>query len=292
MNVTRALSFLLISVFWALPGRAAEEPKPEYPPYVLGGTQLRTLPKSFNGRDYMLYVALPYSYWKHDPKKKYPVVYVCDGYWSFTLMNGLYGSLWYDKVVPEYITVGLGYAGEKLDYDKMRQWELSPVRLSMFGDTGHADKFLEALEREIIPFVEREYPADPQHRVIAGSSLGGLFSLYCLYTKPELFTGYIAISPAVFVGNGWMFEHEAEFSKSHPSLKARLFMSVGGYETPRFVESVRRFGGQIAERKYADLQYAFRLIEGERHGATTAEGMNRGLRFVFEPIAPESGPQP
>ena len=29
--------------------------------------------------------------------------------------------------VPELIIVGLGYAGEDLDYGKLRRWELSPV---------------------------------------------------------------------------------------------------------------------------------------------------------------------
>jgi len=282
------LAALLFAGRLAAAASAAERPK--YPEYVLGGTELRTLPRSANGRDYLLYVALPYSY-ATAPNKKYPVVFVCDGYWSFTRMVGLYSSLWYDQVVPEYITVGLGYAGENLDYDKMRQWELSPVRLSLFRDSGHAAKFLEAIEQEIIPFVEREYRADPRHRVLAGGSLGGLFTLYALFTKPELFDGYIAMSPAVGVGGGWMFNYETEFAKARRPLKGRLFMSVGGYEWPSFVDAAVRFHLQLAARKYPDLAYSFRVIDGERHGASNTEATNRGLRYVFEPIAPETGPQ-
>ena len=263
--------------------------RPKYPAYVLDGTELRTLPRSANGRDYLLYVALPYSY-KTEPGKKYPVVYMTDGYWTFTRMMGLYSSLWYDKAVPEFITVGIGYSGENPDCGNMRLWELSPVPMISLHPSGHAKEFLEAIEREIIPFVEREYRADPGHRVIGGGSLGGLFTLYAMLTKPELFDGYIAMSPSVGLGKDWIFKAEERFAASHRPLKGRLFMSVGGYESPGYVKDVQRFNDRLVERKYPDLAYSFRIIDGERHGASNAEGTNRGLRYVFEPLAPEVGP--
>lgn len=262
---------------------------PKYPEYVLRGTEVRILPRSANGRDYQLYVALPYTY-STDSKKKYPVVFMTDGYWSFTRMVGLYSSLWYDKVVPEYITVSLGYAGDNLDYGKLREWELSPVRMGLFGSSGHAAEFLEAIEKEIIPFVEREYRVDSSHRVIGGGSLGGLFTLYTMLTKPELFSGYIAMSPSVPLGGDWIFEYETKFAASHRPFKGRLFMTVGGYESPSFATSIQKFYDQLAGRKYPGLVSNFRVIDGERHGASNSEATNRGLRYVFEDIAPETGP--
>jgi hypothetical protein len=59
------------------------------------------------------------------------VVYVTDGYWDFAKLTTIHGSLVYDRVVSEYITVGIGYAGENPNYDLLRRWELSPVP---FGD--------------------------------------------------------------------------------------------------------------------------------------------------------------
>ena len=128
------------------------------------------------------------------------MLFVTDGYWDFpTLVTG-YDNLVYDKMVPEVIIVGLGYAGENLNYDKLRGWELSPVRLNfMDNSTGHAAEFLALLEQTIIPFIAQNYRADPACRMLAGSSLGGLFTLYTMYTKPELFQGYIAASPAIIV---------------------------------------------------------------------------------------------
>jgi hypothetical protein len=43
-------------------------------------------------------------------------------------------------------------------------------------------------------------------------------------------------------------------------------------------------------RKYPKLAYEFRIIDGERHAGNQTESYNRGLRFVFAPLAPEQGP--
>jgi len=267
------------------------KPPPAYPHFVFENTQLRTLPRSANGRDYMLYVALPASYEK-ESTRKYPVVYMTDGYWCFALINALYSPLVYDRVVPEFIIVGIGYAGENLDYGKLRQWDLSPVELGHGVPSGHAAEFLAVFEKEFIPFVEREYRADPAHRVLGGASLGGLFSLYAMYTKPELFSGYIAVSPAVGDGSDWLFNYEEAFAKTGKLLKTRLFMSTAGNEWASFQANIKRFDKRITARKYPGLSYQFRLVEGERHGGTGAEGNNRALRFIFEPLAPETGQLP
>jgi hypothetical protein len=249
------------------------------------------LPRNAAGRQYQLHISVPASYAK-ETNRRYPVVYVTDGYWDFVKMDAIRGSLVYDKVVPEFIVVGLGYAGENLDYGDLRRWELSPVP---FGDggpaaSGHAADFLKTIETEVIPLIEREYRADPSHRVLAGASLGGLFTLYSMYTKPELFSGYIAATPAVVVGDDWLFGYEEAFVKSGRPLKARLFASGGGNESPGFLGGIKRFNERILSRKTPGLAYEFRIIDGERHAGMQFDAYVRGLIFVFAPLAPESGP--
>ncbi len=261
------------------------------PPYVLPNSEMRALPVNAAGRHYLLHIGLPGNYAKQ-PNKRYPVVYVTDAYWDFVKITAFEGSLVYDKVVPEFITVGLGYVGDHLDYGDLRRWELSPVP---FGDggpekSGHAADFLKTIETEIIPLIEREYRADPAHRILAGASLGGLFTLYTMYTKPDLFSGYIAATPAVVLGNDWLFGYENDFVKAGRTLKARLFMAGGANESPGFLGGIRRFDQLIVSRKYPELAYQFREIENERHAGMQHEAYVRGLQFVFAPLAPESGP--
>ncbi len=291
MKLRLALLLVVMSLLFRNAAQAADVAPTSFPPAVIPNSQLRVLPVNAAGRHYQLYIGLPGNYYK-EPNKRYPVVYVTDAYWDFAKITSDEGSLSYDKVVPEFITVGLGYAGENLDYGTMRAWELSPVPLpdGPPGLSGHAADFLRTIETEIIPFVDREYRTDPSHRVLAGASLGGLFTLYSMYTKPELFQAYIAATPSVVVGNDWLFGYEEAFAKSGKSLKGRLYIAGGGNEWPGYLDGIKRFNERIVSRKYPDLAHDFRIIDGERHAGMQLEAYVRGLRFVFAPLAPESGP--
>lgn len=291
MNLRFAALRFLAPFFALTAGFAASEPVPSYPPHTIGNSQLRVLPRNAAGRHYQLSIGLPASYDK-ETSRKYPVVFVTDGYWDFQKITTTAGSLVYDKVAPEFITVGLGYAGEDLNYGDLRRWELSPVPFGGGGPaaSGHAADFLKTIETEIIPFIEREYRVDPAHRVLAGASLGGLFTLYAMYSKPELFEGYVAVTPAVVLGDDWLLGYEEEFVKANKPLAKRLFVSGGGNESPRFLGGILRYNARVSSRKHAGMAYEFRLIDGERHAGMQIESYVRGLRFVFAPLAPESGP--
>jgi len=260
--------------------------------YTIPGSQVRLVPVTEKGRHYQLYIGLPGSYGK-DPARRYPVVYVTDGYWDFPKITSMEGGLSYDRVVPEFITVGLGYAGPNPDYGNLRRWELSPAPFGDKGEmSGHAEDFLETLKTVIIPLVDAEYRTDTSYRVLAGTSLGGLFTLYAMLSSPGLFNAYIAATPAVGTGNDWLFQYEDRFARSGAKLKGRLYMTVGGNESPAYFNDIIRFNQRLATRRYADFSYDFHIVEGERLGGPPFESYTRGLRFALLPIAPEAGPAP
>jgi len=274
---------------------ASDKDKTEHPPIQLKNTEQHQLHSDITGRNYLLYIGYPSSY---NPKssRKYPVLYLTDAYWTFIKVNALGPSLCSDHVAKEYIVVGIGYQGEDLDYGLERMYELTPSKVDIDwghnkeGRTGGAHKFLKAIKKEIIPYVEANMPADPNFRILAGASLGGLFSLYAMYEEPGLFQGIIAISPAVGWDGMWLRNREAVLRKEAAGksgtdalrLSTRLFMSVGDHETADFCNNIVKFHGIINSGAYADFAYKFRIIDGERHGGTKAEGFNRGIRFMFE----------
>lgn len=279
----------VIALLIAFAASLAAADTPAYPPHRIGNSELRALPVNAAGRHYQLHVGLPASY-KSDSTKRYPVIYVTDGYWDFEKLSVIRGSLVFDKVCPEYIVVGLGYVGENLNYGELRSWELSPVQRGNDPQTGHAADFLKTIETEIIPFIEKEYRADPGQRVLAGASLGGLFTLYAMYTRPDLFNGYIAVTPAVVLGNDWLLDYEDKFVKVGGQLKGRLFVSVGENEGAGFVSGILRYNSRVTSRKHPGLAYQFRIIDGERHAGMQLESYTRGVRFIFAPLAAEQGP--
>jgi hypothetical protein len=255
---------------------------------VIDNVEIRPVPAAgSDGRRYQIYVALPASYVDH-PERRFPALYFCDGYWDFVLVNAFYGNLLYDKVVPEAVLVGFGYEGDKPDYGKLRRWDYTPVADPApkpgEGPSGHAPEFLATIEREIIPLVEREYRVDPTYRVLGGSSLGGLFTLYAAIARPGLFQAYIAPSPAAVWANDWLFHFEEAFAKGGGKLRGRLFMTGASDEGPSFLDGIRRFDARLRERAYPDLAYEFRQVDGERHAGTKAESYNRGVRYALAPL--------
>jgi len=288
----RQVCFILSAFLAISPLFAADGAPGRFAGYTVDNTEIRDLPVTEKGRHYRLYVGMPVSYTK-DTSRRYPVVFVTDAYWDFIKMLGIGGALMADRVVPDFITVGIGYAGENLDYTALRNWELTPVPLDENRETsGHAADFLRTIDTVIIPFIEREYRVDSSYRVLAGGSLGGLFALYAMDTKPELFQSYIAATPAVTVGNNWIFDYEQAFAKSGKRLGVRLSMSAGGNEYVPHLAGILRMNARLASRHYKDFAYEFRIIDGERHAGMQAEAYSRGLRFAFAPRAPQSGPVP
>jgi predicted alpha/beta superfamily hydrolase len=253
-------------------------------PYALADTEVLALPQSANGRTYQLDLSVPASAVRH-PSRRYPVIYLTDPYWDFPLVYATAGNLLFDQLVPECILAGIGYPGADVNYEKERTEDLAPVPDSHHppgaGREGGADEFLGVLEREIIPAVERETPADPARRIILGSSLGGLFGIFAMLTRPGLFRATVAVSPAVLWADDWIFGLEERFAQGGGRLRGRLFLSGAADEWPEFLAAVVRFEKRVRERAYPDLAYEWRLIDGARHSGTKAEGFTRGLQFAF-----------
>jgi predicted alpha/beta superfamily hydrolase len=267
--------------------KAAPTPAPAsaaLPSYSLEGTEVHELASKITGKNYKLIVGPPY---KPEPGRRYATLYVLDGYWDFILIEALRGALHYDQAIPDVLVVGVAYAGEKPDVDSLRASDYTPTRDESRPDSGKGPEFLRFFEQELFPFVEARYPSDPEHRVVSGASFGGLFTLYALFEKPELFYGYVSMAPAARWDNGWLARREREFRAGHPALAKRVWVSAASDEDPAKLPAMRDFIKQFEASRYQDLALRTRLIEGERHAAMKVESYNRGLRWVLAPIAPK-----
>ncbi len=267
-----ALLFSAISVFAQT---KTSETSEKFPPVEIKGSHIRRLKSVDTKRDYDLYIKAP----KLVAGKKYPVLFVLDGQWDFKLLDSVYGGLYYDRYVPEMIIVGITYTGENPDYDALRAMDYTPTREERLKNSGDAAKFLQFLKKDLIPFVEKNYQADASKRILMGSSLGGLFTLYALFTEPDLFAGYVAASPAVSYGNNFSFKQEKQFAQTRRDLPVKLYIGVGDSED--LTAPVKEFMQTVKSRAYANLKFETRILEDERHAGNKPEIYNRGLRFVF-----------
>jgi predicted alpha/beta superfamily hydrolase len=262
----------------ALPAQAARPLADPVPVVTLPGTQLRTLHSAATGRDYDIQISLPADY-ARNTRNRYPVLYVLDGQWDFKLMLSVQGGLTYDRWTPPIIVVGITWSGENANYDSLRAMDLTPAATRRLPGSGAAPQFLSFIRDQLIPFVETTYRADPARRVLMGSSFGGLFTLYALFTDPRLFWGYMAGSPAVTYASRLGFALESSYAAAHRDLPARLYMAVGSVED--LADPVQELWRVMRNRNYTGLRLETRVIEGERHSGNKPEAFNRGLRWVF-----------
>lgn len=279
MQITCRELIAVLAVFLAARGVAGQAAVARsYPPVPIAGSELRTLHSSNTGRDYDIYVLLPQTY-AGNPGRKYPVLYVLDGQWDFKLLASITGGLYYDRYVPDMFVVGITYSGRNANYDTLRAMDYTPAATSQLRGSGDAPKFLQFIRRELTPFIESNYRADPAHRVLLGNSFGGLFTVYAMLSDPAFFSGYIASSPAVTYADRAAFAQETAYAAKTKELNARLFVGVGADEP--LSGPVQEYVRALKSRGYSGLRLESRVIEAERHSGNKPESYNRGLRFIF-----------
>lgn len=119
--------------------------------------------------------------------------------------------------MPDTIIVSIGYPIVPLDspYSEQRYYDYQPPVCSnctipaMPGVPSNADNFIEFVDNALRPWVRQT--AFPKARfdrdALYGHSFGGLFVLYALVTRPDLFDTYLCASPALFWNDDYVFNH-------------------------------------------------------------------------------------
>jgi predicted alpha/beta superfamily hydrolase len=200
--------------------------------------------------------------------------------------------------MPPTLVVGIGYAfdtpEDQAQPGLLRVRDFTPCSDALFeaqysgGEDvcGGAAAFLDFIEHEVKPFVASRFPVDAADHTLVGSSLAGLFTLYTLFTAPQTFRRYVAISPALYWGGENVFELEEAFAARATDLPAHLFLAAGGLEEAhdaqqRFVSNVYRLDAKLQARAYPGLRLGLRIFDGETHMAVYFGAVARGLGAVF-----------
>jgi len=255
---------------------------------TIAGSQVRKITSSIvAGQEYTLQISLPSGYATSD--KKFPVVYLMDSQWDFPLLSALYGEQYYDGFIPAAIIVGVTWGGEKPNPDSLRARDYTPTKVNFTPQSGGAPKFLSFMKNELFPYIESNYKADKNDRALVGCSLGGLFTLFALFTEPGLFQRYVAASPAFGWDREVIYQFEKSYAEKNPIAPARLYMIMGGVE--RGVPGFDKLVSYLNERHYKNIDIKTRVLENTGHSGTKGEGYARGLQFIYEkPSLNLSGP--
>lgn len=253
----------------------------QYPRVDIPGSEIRKITSAIvAGQEYELQILLPGNYKTGD--KKYPVVYLMDSQWDFPLVKSLYGEHYYDGFIPELIIVGVTWGGVNPNPDSLRARDYTPTKEARLPQSGGADQFLSFMKNELFPFIETNYKADHHNRTLMGCSLGGLFTLYTLFTQPELFSGYTAASPAIGWDREVLYKYENTFRQKTLAHAVRVYMTVGDVERSR--PAYEKFAGKMKTGQYKNVSLHSKILENTGHSGTKSETYGRGMQYVFEKV--------
>ncbi len=249
------------------------------------------------GQDYLIDVAWPLG--PVAASETLAVIYVLDGNYAFSLTAAIARMLQSGPFpLPRTLVVGIGYHFERPEdhrrWSLLRARDLTPGPDAIYeahargGPTPHggAADFLDFIENELKPFIAERYPVDARDQTLVGSSLGGLFALYALFTRPAAFQRCVAISPAIYWGGRTLFELEAELAARADDLPVSLFLAAGGLEEAhdaeqRFVSNVYELDARLRRRSYPSLEATMQIFERETHMSVFPGAVTRGIGQVF-----------
>ncbi|HVT40510.1 MAG TPA: alpha/beta hydrolase-fold protein [Gemmatimonadaceae bacterium] len=145
-------------------------------------------------------IALPPSFSETGPNRRYPVVIVFDGEAHLPTIAAVSEELVRNGAIPEMIYVAI----ENTDPFAGRVYDLTPPGLSVSGSDLNqgGDKFLDFIEQELLPAVDRQLRGAPP-RLVIGHSSGGILATWAAATRPA-FRGVIDIEGPVAFQDFWL----------------------------------------------------------------------------------------
>ncbi|MBK7902543.1 MAG: alpha/beta hydrolase [Proteobacteria bacterium] len=239
-------------------------------------------------REYIVYLPAPY----HDrlyAKVRYPVMYLLDGEEYFNAAAGLVHFMSEaNSQIPQQIVVAVVNTNRTRDLTPTpSNIDISGKVNAAFGTTGGGDRFLQFLERELIPKIEADYRTAP-HRTLVGHSFGGLTVLHSLLTQPGLYQGLIAIDSSLWWQDQFMVKRVKQGPVDVPDRGTRVFMALGDHRTTgeydgsSMIVTNMRFAELLQGRKLQGLDVTLRHFAGEDHGTVPLPALYNGLLYVFD----------
>ncbi|WP_326533212.1 alpha/beta hydrolase [Pseudorhodoferax sp.] len=187
-------------------------------------------------RRYRVQLALPNA---APPAAGYPLLVMLDGNAAFAALgDGLLAGQ-ADSGRPLAIAAlgyeteqGLDVAARAFDYTPPVPGE-SPTwdDANRKRPGGGADLFLDLLEQQVLPAVQRRVPCDPARSTLWGHSYGGLLALYTLFTRPQLFPRYAAADPSLWWHDGFLLSVEQRARPLPAGRRTAVLLMAGGADT-------------------------------------------------------------
>lgn len=223
-------------------------------------------PDGFEERN--AYIYLPASY-KTTKRKRYPVLYMFDGHNVFFDEDATYGKCWGMKEYMDKTKTQMIIAAVECNHSPKhgRLKEYSPFSFfdQKFGIIpGLGRTTMEWFTKEFKPFIDKNYRTlrRREHTFIAGSSMGGLMSVYALLEYNFIFSRAAALSPSLWISPE-QIRNLITLNQLDPDTV--LYMDYGSDEFGNHTNLKKAFGEIATDMMRKNILLDCRIVPGGTH---------------------------
>ncbi len=221
------------------------------------------------GHKYHIYVRVP-----PNTKEKLPTVYLLDGGNTFPMLTPYAKYMAITEELPPIITVGISYGTDDWQKGNKRSTDYT-LPAKDRAHYGGAEKFHRFLSKELLPWVEANFPSDPQQRVLFGHSIGGQFVLYNAMFQPDTFAGLIASNPAIHRNVETFMQPLAQ-----QTAKPKLFILQADNDEDRFKLPRLKWLKHWQDQAH-HWQQKVVTKQGHNHMSSVPDAFRFGLKWLF-----------
>ncbi|MFC7347951.1 alpha/beta hydrolase [Chryseobacterium zhengzhouense] len=242
-------------------------------PLTIG--EIRTIKSKILNEERMLNIYLPQNF---DKTKSYPIIYLLDGSMNedFIHVTGLVQFFNQMYSMPETIVVGIANIDRKRDFTF--HTDLKDLQKD-YPTTGHSDKFIGFLEKELKPYIESQFKTTDKY--LFGQSLGGLLATEILLKKPEMFNNYFIISPSLWWDDESLLKQAPQLLAKIPDTKKFIYVSVGKGEHPVMVKDAEAFYDVLKKSNKKNWTIEYKMMETDNHATILHRSLYEGLVKLF-----------
>ena len=224
----------------------------------LEASSIQIIKSKILGEHRKLLIHLPKGYSKNIDIK-YPVIYALDATSHDKDILNASTILSLAGFNPELIIVGIVNENRNLD--------LTPHYLPQEKEStelGRGNKFLDFLEKEAIPVINKNYRTS-DYKMLSGNSRAGLFTFYSMLEKPNYFDAYFCYSPSFWKGENKISEKLQE-SMINGELKNFIYLSIGEDENEKMISGFDKVANIFDQSDIQNAKIYFEYTKNASHG--------------------------
>jgi predicted alpha/beta superfamily hydrolase len=232
-------------------------------------------------------------------KKRYPVVYLLDGDGHFSSVVGMIQQLSTvngNMICPEMIVVAIPNTDRTRDLTPTHIEVDPPYMDSASSKTsGGGEKFISFIEKELMPYIESNYPTEP-YKMLIGHSFGGLTVMQTFVHHTNLFNSYICIDPSMWWDKQTLLKESKLVLKDKNFQGTSLFLGIANTmpegmninkvindttADTRHIRSILKLKSYFEQNKQNGLKFNSKYYNEDSHGSVPLITEYDALHFIF-----------